>query len=196
MALHGFGRHLRWADFSKVPKSLDGDSDAVTSTAINEKYRFVTYPDGTWKVTNVSVALSFNPKESWVVKGKETKQLLRHEQMHYDISAIAARELERRLTGLKGDKSQTPEEAANAISRKIIGERDASGQTVLSGDLQQVQTRYDEDLSCGSNHGLDRHHQIIWEHRIINAYVNRNAKLDQLNSCPREPRSKAAEAGE
>jgi predicted secreted Zn-dependent protease len=116
--------------------------------------------------------------------------------MHYDIAAIAARELERQLTGLKGDKSQTPDEVVTAISRKIVGETDASGQTVLSGDLQEVQARYDEDLSCGSNHGLDRHHQTIWEHRIIKAYVNRKANLDQLNSCPREPRSKAAEAGE
>lgn len=196
MALHGFGRHLRWSDFSKVLESLDGEHDASTSTDITLDYRYVTHPDGTWKVTRVSVVLAFNATESWVVKGKESKQLLKHEQMHYEISAITARQLERRLTGLKGDKSQPPRESIQAISDKILGQRDAAGQTVSPGTLQEVQTRYDEDLSCGSNHGIDRHYQIIWEHRIIKAYGDRRATLDGLNSCPREPRSKGAAAGE
>ncbi len=193
MALHGFGRHLRWSDFPKVAVSRDGEHDASTSTQINADCRYATYPNGKWKIKHVSVALTFNAKESWVVEGKQTKHLLTHEQMHYNIAAIAARQLEKELAHLKGDQSDPPEDAIQAVVSRLVGD---TSQISSSGKLQQVQKRYDEDLQCGSNHGLDRHHQIVWEHRIIRAYSSKKAGLEQLDSCPREPRAKSAAAGE
>ncbi len=195
MALHGFNRRLRWSDFTKVRKSLDGEHDASTFTEISARYSYIRQGSGNWKLTRVSVTVAFNSTKSWVVIGKESKDLLNHEQMHYNIAAIAGRELEGKLAGLKGDASQSPDDAVTALSRDVIGEQDADGQMVARGALQDVQDRYDEDLTCGSEHGLNRHYQISWEHRVTKAHGDRSAMLDQLNSCPRE-QAGAAHAGE
>src|SRR5690348_8670826 len=121
MALHGFTRHLRWSDFTKVKESLDGEHDAKTYSEIKSAVRSVVYPDGTWKVNRVSVTLSFVHAKSWVVIGKQSSALLKHEQMHYDIAAIAARELEKRLWRLKGDRSRSLDDAYAALNAEILG---------------------------------------------------------------------------
>jgi predicted secreted Zn-dependent protease len=203
MALHGFKRHLRWSDFSKTSKSKDGEHDASTQTEIAFRCRFVTNPrNGEWHMTKVSVTLHMNHTNSWVVAAvaadadsKSSKQLLKHEQMHYDIAAIAARQLEGKLTQLRGNSSEKPDDRIRSVVEEIIGDQDAAGQITVDGLLQRVQHRYDEDISCGSNHGVDRPHQITWEHRVIRAHANRKAVLEELDSCPR-PRAGAAAAGD
>ena len=48
-----------------------------------------------------------NKSESWVLKNSKTEKLRKHEQLHYNISALGGRDLER---GLKKLTAASPEE--------------------------------------------------------------------------------------
>lgn len=195
MAVAGFGRQLRWSDFTTVPQSLDGKHDAATAYEIRHQCRYITESNGRWRLTRISVSLTLNSTKSWIVAGKATDELLRHEQKHYDIASVAARQLEARLKGLRGDSSTSPADAVTAVVRAVAGEQDANGNITVRGLLQEVQDRYDEDLTCGSKHGADRNNQARWELRVNRALADQAGVLDQLNSCPREASLEAASGG-
>lgn len=195
MALHGFNYRLRWSDFKTVAKRPDGKSDAQTVTNIGVKWQSTTGPDGNWRLTKVIVSVILNRSQMWVVRGKQTSDLLAHEQVHYDISAIAARTLESRLITLSGDRLQKPADAVGAVWSNIGGEVTADGRVVMQGLAQAVQDLYDEDAQCGSEHGLQKVNQAEWELRLSNARLDKTVTIDELNSCPR-PKSGAAAAGE
>lgn len=185
--VHGFTRHLRWTDYKEVNESPEEPFAANTDTSIKYTYRAVVEPDGKWHVTKVSVAVRFVPESSWVVKEKKSHDLLKHEQAHYDIAAVAAATLYRKLRHLKGDSSQSADDAVKQIADEIVGD---------SGVVGRVQKRYDEDLICGTNHGLGAEQQAIWEHRILRAHLNAQGTITDLDSCPRSgAKSKAASGG-
>ncbi|MEJ7609278.1 MAG: hypothetical protein WKF37_24155 [Bryobacteraceae bacterium] len=177
-----------------MPKSLDGKHDAITDYEITHQAKYERTSDGGWRLTEVNVTLSIKSASSWVVTGKEGDQLLKHEQTHYEISAIAARQLEARPTGLSGDKSQKPADGVAAVARKVVGERDAMGKTTVRGLLQEVHDRYDEDLTCGTDHGRRKNNQVRWDHRVSKTIVDKKGTLSGLNSCP--PNESDAVSGE
>jgi hypothetical protein len=184
MAVHGLHRKLRWSDFRKIHESPNGH-DAQTFTNISVQTRFSFNGQANWRVTRVNVTLSLNQLETWVVRGREQSDLLAHEQRHYDISAVAARTLEQRLNDLHGDRSQNPQEMINQISNDILGERTADGRVISRGVAQDVQDRYDEDATCGSDHGRNRDNQALWTLNISRVLADGDAGIDELNSCPR-----------
>jgi predicted secreted Zn-dependent protease len=192
MAVAGLIRQLRWDDYRKVATSEDGKHDAVTGIDIRHQCRFLGQAGGRWRTTQVSVSVEFNATKSWVVEGKTTDELLKHEQTHYDIAAIAARQLEERLKGLTGNASKRPEVAIAEIVRQTVGEQDANGNIIYRGVLQEVQDRYDEDLTCGSKHGAERNQQVRWEHRVNRTFTDAAGLLGGLNMCA-EPEPVAAE---
>src|SRR5579862_9695618 len=129
MALHGLVHRLRWSDYRRVREAPDGDGDAQTLM----HFRFATRSDQNWHLTAVSVVLKLDAQGTWVIRGKETAPLLAHEQVHFDISAIAARTLESRLRALGGDSAQDANSAARGLQDDIFG------------TAQSVQDRYDGD---------------------------------------------------
>jgi hypothetical protein len=185
MALHGFRYRLRWSDFKKISRSPDPGSDAYTACEISAKYAIATKSNGDWSVTKVDVVVSVTRPQSWVVEGKESNALLKHEQAHYDIAAIAGRTLEAKLSKLKGSKQDHWRKAVDKASQEIIGERTPDGRTVSKGLAQEVQDRYDEDAICGSDHSRNAVNQAVWEHRISAALLSRTISISELDSCPR-----------
>src|SRR5262245_28453508 len=133
MALHGFKHRLRWSDFKVVNKSPDGKYSANTATNISVNWKARVDSNGTWHLTQVSVSLTLNRSRMWVVRGQQTDQLLAHEQVHYDINAIAARTLESRLRSLQGDRSQSAKDAVEAIWNELSGDVTADGRVVTEG---------------------------------------------------------------
>lgn len=178
MALHGLGRKLTWKDYQKVAASPDG-YDAETSIDTTHNGRWVSLGKA-WAFKHVTVGLTVNHKKSWVVAGRESQDLLRHEQIHYQIAAVAARQLERELSNLKGDASKIPGQAYDEIVTKIIGKSGSGGNAGVDGLLKKVQDRYDEGPVSGSRHGLDTHYQRLWDHAVTNALGDPSASLEDL----------------
>jgi hypothetical protein len=195
MSLHGFGRKLHWRDFKVVPKSRDGQFDAETFVNLSYKIRIKSKLDGTFFVSKVSVTVSFNPLHSWVVKGKQTDDLLKHEQAHYEIAAIGARTIEAKLSALTADTPEDLKSAADDLFHQIAGGTSADGRVTADGVLGDVQKRYDEDAICGSDHSRNTANQAIWQQRITKAFMTKSADISSLDSCPRLSAPRAVDSG-
>ena len=84
---------LAWTDFKAKPAATR--YWAHTQTHINYRYhwRLSLYIFSySFKVTN-----AFDPHKSWYREGKQSPELLAHEQLHFDISELYARRLYIRL---------------------------------------------------------------------------------------------------
>lgn len=90
------GSKLKWSDFKGKPKS-DTMKSAMTSSGIKFKVRSADGGKGKMKLI-FSIAAKFSPQRSWVRPGKESKYLLAHEQIHFDIAELFARRLRKNLT--------------------------------------------------------------------------------------------------
>jgi predicted secreted Zn-dependent protease len=87
---------------------------------------------------------------SWVVEGYQGDSLLRHEQGHYDIMALGARELYNRVLELTA--SRCPE----------INTQDRQLQQQIQAQVDAANIRYD----TRTNHGNTASVQQNWEPRI------------------------------
>jgi hypothetical protein len=179
MAHHNLNRHLTWRDFKRVDASPNPPYTAQTTPVV--AYRAQTgLRRGKWHVREARVTLRLDPEETWVVRGHETRQLLAHEQGHYDVAVVAARMLQARLDRLESDSAEELDAAIHAAFAEIVGSED--GPASLQ---QQVTAMYEDDLNCGSNHGLEAHNQAAWSLRIRWAAGHRQATLNDLLACPR-----------
>jgi hypothetical protein len=108
MAISGFNRVLSWTDFTKVKGLIPGKPTvgATTNTGFYVKpWGANRTPDKKFviKESTFLVTVEMNPGQSFVVAGRETPKLLQHEQGHYDISAIAARQIHKDALMLEAD---------------------------------------------------------------------------------------------
>ena len=87
------GKKLSWADFKGTPKeSLP--YQANTNSGISFSWNYST--ESGQPVLKYEVVSNFFPQLSWV-KDKEDVYLLRHEQLHFDISELHARKLRKAI---------------------------------------------------------------------------------------------------
>ena len=56
-----------------------------------------------FKPSSVFIQVSIDEVKSWVLRNSRSDELLQHEQVHYNISALAGRDLERRMLKLGGE---------------------------------------------------------------------------------------------
>jgi hypothetical protein len=88
-------RPLVWADFKGAP---DGSSPYFALTYWNLSYKVdkVQFINNKVVIGKFEVLLELNPKGSWVKKGKETNDLLKHEQGHFNTGILCLREFLKR----------------------------------------------------------------------------------------------------
>ncbi len=132
---------LVWADF-KGTAGPDEKLHALTSADLN-----VQVSCSNNKLT-VNVEAVFRPLESWT-RSADSAPLLRHEQVHFDLTEVHARLMRLSLLKLR----MTCEQAQTQLQPLI----DAAF-TVW----QREQDRYDEE----SRHGLDAKGQARWEQQV------------------------------
>jgi hypothetical protein len=143
-------RKLRWQDFMmRSPAWSSDDSHSwvglVTTWTCGAEFVF-------------KVRAIFDPSRSWVRPGSQEDALLRHEQTHFDLTELAARQLRRHLAGL--DKPCSTSTTMHEIDRVIANRRQA---------WEQEQKGYDRD----TGHGTDHTRQEFWGLRT-------QQQLDQL----------------
>ena len=146
------GRRLTLADFqARAP--LGDPLSASTSSNIKADAACQDY------VFSSTVAATFDPGTSWVRNPqKASEALLRHEQLHFDITEVYARIMRQRLRLF----------AARANCEKLQPAFNNTTKLVYA-DWDREQNRYDQE----TNHGLNAVRQAAWEKQTA-------AKLDLL----------------
>jgi hypothetical protein len=147
-------RPLTMADFQGRPAPTDRLA-ALTSADIKAGAACRDF------VFSGSVQATFDPAMSWFRDAtKATPALLRHEQLHFDITEVHARRLRQKLVlfGAKADCAKL-QPAFNNLTRAVYAE------------WEREESRYDQE----TNHGLNTAKQGYWERQV-------QIKLEQLKA--------------
>jgi hypothetical protein len=173
MSLQGFRTVLKWADFPKRDCAPITGRAAYTDPAYSTNIGLMRNGD---KVVidpdKLQVNISLDTTTSWVVKGEESDSLLAHEQGHYGITALGARDYHANLLKLEANYGPGMKSKVDALNSSV---------QALIGQINQM---YDEDVNCGTNHGKLADKQAQWELRINNLKNNAQGRLNSLATCP------------
>ena len=161
MAINGFVRGLSWDDF----QGPEGTGDEAAFTKARFDVNWASTPSGSGLgLTNVIVAVTMVRSESWVREGAQTASLLEHEQGHYDITALGARDLDRTLAGVTASNMANLRQAVNnAIARH-------------QREINSVNHQFDEATA----HGTNAQREQEWIGRIRSAMVDTAGVLNDV----------------
>lgn len=174
MALSGFNYTLSWKiDFREVDSRPDPKLDAFTVAKFATGKALqadVKSGDGLFRFqsSSIDIQIKMNKAESWVFKSAESDSLLKHEQLHYNVSALAGRDLERALKNLSGESVKALYDKAKELLKLF--------QTAV--DI--VNADYDDDKLRGTNHGNNITNQALWEIHINKLMNDPNEMLRSI----------------
>lgn len=138
-------RMLTWSDFEAIPPSEDKGAyveDAIANIEIEVIAKWKGYEPA------YVVRTYFNKQLSWT-RVKDSKLLLSHEQLHFDIGELYARKIRKAWLKLK-QKGELKDEVYLSTAKKLITE------------FKDFTIKYDEDTS----HGLLKGKQKEWNKKI------------------------------
>ena len=148
-------RRLTFQDFKAKPRA---DADASFGAETDCGFGFQIYAS-LLGGTTINVKNIFKCKSSWIrPEASNRAELLEHEQAHFDLSEIYARQLRKRLAESKTHVFSLAQEA-NGIFNEI------------QGQYSERQVLYDKE----TKHGLDKIAQARWKAAIAN-------ELDELKA--------------
>lgn len=138
-------RPLTWADFCGAPAPTDQPAAQLHAlTAADIAVQVSCSGD---KLT-VAVQAIFRPLDSWT-KSPDSAPLLRHEQVHFDLTEVHARLLRVSLARLRLTCRQAQTELQPLIDAAFTS-------------WKRAQDQYDDE----SGHGLDKAGQVRWERQV------------------------------
>ncbi|GAA4012297.1 hypothetical protein GCM10022408_26230 [Hymenobacter fastidiosus] len=150
-------RPLTWADFKTRPAPAE-QLAALTSATIDVQVGCQDY------VFSARVKAVFMPTESWVRDARHASpNLLRHEQLHFDITELHARLLRQKLKVVKLDCEHLQPAFQNLSNASFAA-------------WKREESRYDGE----TNHGLNEARQKFWEAQV----QQRLALLNQFAAVP------------
>jgi hypothetical protein len=145
-------RRLSWNDYKAEPL-FASDAAAITSTTLGFEYHLRN------NTLSYKITCRFSKNKSW---GKyQSAYILSHEQGHFDITEIFARQLARAIVEYKFNPS-TYQEDLSKIYKKVMK------------DKEEFQTKYDEHTDFSRN----KEKQAEWLKKIIEELE----KLDDYSS--------------
>ena len=176
MSLHGFKYTVKWSkDFTPrtAPPADQSDLAAFTkASAATFGGLKVKYDSDSelysFKASSVKVQIKMIKSKSWILKDSKTDKLLRHEQMHYNITALGGRDLERGLKIL----------TAGSVS-ELAAERDALS-AKLEDLAEEINVEYDNTILWGTDHGRREVNQEIWELHLNKLMNDPNGELKSI----------------
>lgn len=150
-------RKLTWDDFQKEADVSD-PLHAMTSTNISVQ----AHCEG--NMMKFDVKCQFALSESWT-KNKTSESLLQHEQLHFDITEIYARQLRQKLEQQKS-LCGSDKRKFNAVVNKVFA------------DWKKTQERYDSE----SKHGINDNKQQEWTDKVATLLESSTAFQTQNNN--------------
>lgn len=164
MPLNNFHDFISWSQFSQLTSRPTGeDEDAHIHTRMKLSYNM----GGKGKATIVSSAdvdILIVTQECWVVTSEMTKELLKHEQGHYDIQALVAREFYEKVLALSAPSD-------DALRKKV---------KQLEAKLQQVTNSVNKRYDTQTNHSQITQAQQTWDKKLETAKKNLKGLVDDL----------------
>lgn len=137
-------RSLEWSDFQGSPKPQT-DEAALAASGITFSFSVQESSQRGYVSFETKVEALFYPKRSWYIKDKVTKHILRHEQLHFDITELYVRQLRYKITKLQ-------------LSPEIKNELADLHQSV-NLELSKRQSAYDRE----TDHSRNLQNQANWE---------------------------------
>jgi hypothetical protein len=139
---------LKWSDFKAIPAT---NARSVAATSAGFGYVAGMRRTNTIQEINISVYCYFDRKTSWVLANSKTDNILKHEQLHFDISYVAALWFIEQLNKTS---------FTNKNYKTVLPALYQQGLKYLN-DLQ-------DDYDYESHHGLNAEEQKKWEEKVRN----------------------------
>lgn len=157
---------LSWNDYKKVKS---GDSAAFTAGGLHYNVKDIKTAsqaqgcDFIGSATlQVKFRAEFNPKDSYVMDGKASPALLKHERLHLAITEYVAEKANRNFTPnpftAKG-KGNTAKDAEENAQSNLVRVFEANHLADIRAALGAIQKSYDDE----TNHGKIEKAQKDWE---------------------------------
>ena len=175
----GVPMQLSWnTHFTQVRQARIAGRAANTDAPFRANMTFTTKPDTDGKIRfkNVHVTVSMNRGASWVVSGQQTAALLNHEQGHFNITWLAARELCRKMLEYELDASvlNATRSGSTAQVMQKLRQDFQEMERATQRDVDRLNVLYD---SMGqTNHGANARPQTEWDRFL--RYVIQNSDSD------------------
>ena len=119
---------VQWSDFSAQPP-YNATEDAHIETKVDLKYGYSTGSNGAQLADTVKVTIQLLKHKSWAKKKlinswpqKAQDDLLKHEQGHYDITALMGRDLFLDLMQLKSQSFSSLKALLDSLGLKLAVE--------------------------------------------------------------------------
>lgn len=168
MAFIGLPRAISWEDFTEVQTAPAGAAESAHASAkwsLSWGYKW----DQEYILHDINVSVHMLADKSWVVKADKSSALLTHEQGHYDITALGARDLYREMPKLTHKTEAGLKAAVAALESRIKTE------------VKAMNVKYD-GTTGGTNHGADSAAQTRWTGKIRLAVADDYATLSSIAS--------------
>jgi hypothetical protein len=163
VTLTGWPRQISWNEFEPVASAPAGAKEAaqIDARAIQPTRVSVTKEGGQRKLSGYVVRVKVFKENSWVVTSQKSARLLVHEQGHYDITGLGARDMVADLNAARGSSAKDLEDKVKAI----IAAADA-----LMDELTDI---YDGPVADGGTAGgTDANAQKSWTDHLDDCRVN------------------------
>lgn len=150
--LTGWPKQISWSEFREVVTRPSGETeDAQIDTRTLQPERVgVAREQGQFRLGNFTVKLNVIRDNSWVVANQKSETLLVHEQGHFDITGLVARDLVKALGALR---VSTTEELQREVTRLF---------EAYDAWAKSLSNQYDGE----TNHGRNAIIQAEWEARL------------------------------
>jgi hypothetical protein len=165
MALNNFDTNISWSQFKKLSaRPVGQNEDAQIHSEISFSNFKLAKKGSAITITDVDINIQLVPVDCWVVADQMSADLLKHEQGHYDILALNAREIQKELLKVTAASTQKLQAKVNDL------------QTKASQRVKTMDDRYDS----ATDHSRKKDIQQIWDRKIDTAKKNPNGTLDYL----------------
>jgi hypothetical protein len=146
-------KSLQWVDFSGKENDTSR-FDAECYAEICYSYTFYDLDD-----FDFEVEARFDKNTSWSRKGKQSDELLKHEQLHFDIAQLFANELKHEFENFNYTKNYQ-QEIVELFQKKKL-------------EYKLMQQQYDDE----TNHSLNKQKQKEWFDLVYTQLSNTEHEL-------------------
>jgi hypothetical protein len=165
MAVNKFNYLVSWSDFTELSARPQGvKEDAQIHPEMSFRNFQVGKNGNAVIIKDVEIDIELVANDCWVVRTAKSNDLLKHEQGHYDILTICARELYAALLAIRATSTKD-------LQKQLEKEKARLGDKVTKADA-----RYDTK----TNHSLNQTVQQTWDQKIDSIKKNPKGSLDDL----------------
>ena len=160
-------RTLKWSDFREIsdrPSWANEVAQIDTGASITSLKVSKSKSGSPHTILDATITVTMNRNNSWVVRDQKSDSLLKHEQGHYNLQAIAAWDLKNGLLNL----------SANSASE--LSSQKKSLLSTIQSKLENVKDRYEAQTQHGKLFGA----QATWSNRISEIMNTDSLTLDNL----------------